>query len=135
VAPAASGGCSPTLICPEQPRVGLELVEARLVLEPRRGSRRGAGRAPDAVGRLEAAAVNALLPPEDSPLRPVHFHVALAAASGNALLREAVEALLQVRAREQVEIRHRYNDRERDHAEHVEIFEAYGTGTPGRPSG
>ena len=65
----------------------------------------------------------------------MHFHVALAAASGNALLRETVEALLHVRAREQVEIRHRYNDRTRDHAEHVEIFEAVRDGDAEAPSG
>lgn len=102
----------------------LELVEARLVVEPAVAAAAARVREPAAVGQLEAAAVNALHPPEGSPPAPVHFHVALAAASGNALLREAVEALLQVRAREQVEIRHRYNDRARDHAEHVEIFEA-----------
>ncbi|WP_327233570.1 GntR family transcriptional regulator [Streptomyces sp. NBC_01317] len=102
----------------------LELVEARLVLEPAVAAAAARVREAGAVGRLEEAAVNALHPPEDSPVTSTHFHVALAAASGNALLREAVEALLQVRATEQVEIRHRYNDRARDHAEHVEIFEA-----------
>ncbi|MFE7572786.1 FadR/GntR family transcriptional regulator [Streptomyces sp. NPDC057539] len=102
----------------------LELVEARLVLEPAIAAAAARTRVPEAVERLRTASANALHPPRESPGAWVHFHVALAAASGNALLREAVEALLQVRAREQVEIRHRYNDRARDHAEHVGIFEA-----------
>ncbi|GAA2107697.1 FadR/GntR family transcriptional regulator [Actinomadura alba] len=102
----------------------LELVEARLVVEPAIAAAAARTRADAALRQLEAAATNALHPP-DGDVRPaVHFHVALAAASGNALLRETVEALLHVRAREQIEIRHRYDDRERDHAEHVQIFTA-----------
>ena len=106
----------------------LELVEARLVLEPAVAAAAARTREPEAVEQLASAAANALYPPEESLRRSVHFHVALAAATGNALLREAVEALLQVRAREQVEIRHRYSDRARDHGEHVEIFEAVRSG-------
>jgi GntR family transcriptional regulator, transcriptional repressor for pyruvate dehydrogenase complex len=102
----------------------LELVEARLVVEPAIAAVAARIRVPEAVEELKAASANALHPPRESLRQSVHFHVALAAASGNALLRETVEALLHVRAREQVEIRHRYNDRTRDHAEHVEIFEA-----------
>ncbi|WP_329093622.1 MULTISPECIES: FadR/GntR family transcriptional regulator [unclassified Streptosporangium] len=102
----------------------LELVEARLVVEPVIAALAARTRVPEAVEKLEAASVNALYPPRESLRQAAHFHVALAAASGNALLRETVEALFHVRAREQVEIRHRYNDRARDHAEHVEIFEA-----------
>ncbi|MFE6160952.1 FadR/GntR family transcriptional regulator [Streptomyces sp. NPDC056486] len=117
---------------PHQPRSDrasvLELVGARLVLEPAIAAAAARSQAEDGIEQLAFAAGNALLPPEESLDQSVHFHVALAAASGNALLREAVEALLYVRAREQVEIRHRYNDRERDHAEHVEIYEAVRSG-------
>ncbi|WP_367046557.1 GntR family transcriptional regulator [Streptomyces sp. Je 1-332] len=117
---------------PHQPRSDrasvLELVGARLVLEPAIAATAARAQADDGVRQLALAAGNALLPPEESLRQSVHFHVALAAASGNTLLREAVEALLHVRAREQVEIRHRYNDRERDHAEHVEIYEAVRSG-------
>ncbi|MFJ6569117.1 FadR/GntR family transcriptional regulator [Streptomyces sp. NPDC091292] len=102
----------------------LQLVEARLVIEPAVAAEAARIRVPEALGQLETAASNALYPPEESLRRSVHFHVALAATSGNPLLRETVEALLQVRARDQVEIRHRYNDRARDHAEHLEILTA-----------
>ncbi|MGW6054690.1 FadR/GntR family transcriptional regulator [Streptomyces sp. NPDC055189] len=117
---------------PHQPRSDrasvLELVGARLVLEPAIAAAAARSRSADGIRQLSLATGNALLPPEESLRQSVHFHVALAEASGNALLREAVEALLYVRAREQVEIRHRYNDRERDHAEHVEIYAAVQAG-------
>lgn len=102
----------------------LELVDARLVVEPAIAAAAARVRVADALRRLELAAANALTPPDGDSRPAVHFHVALAAASGNALLAETVEALLHVRVREQIEIRHRYDDRARDHAEHVAIFEA-----------
>jgi GntR family transcriptional regulator, transcriptional repressor for pyruvate dehydrogenase complex len=106
------------------PAAVLELVEARLVLEPSIAAAAARTRNPEGLRQLEDSVTNALHPPEGD-LRPaVHFHAALAATTGNALLRETVEALLHVRVREQIEIRHRYDDRERDHAEHVRILEA-----------
>jgi GntR family transcriptional repressor for pyruvate dehydrogenase complex len=102
----------------------LELVEARLVLEPSIAATAARTRDADGLLALQASVENALHPPQGD-LRPaVHFHVALAATTGNALLRETVEALLHVRVREQIAIRHRYDDRERDHAEHVRILDA-----------
>lgn len=106
------------------PGAVLELVEARLVLEPPIAAAAARVRDADGLRQLEDSVTNALHPPQGD-LRPaVHFHAALAATSGNALLRETVEALLHVRVREQIEIRHRYDDRERDHAEHVRILDA-----------
>lgn len=102
----------------------LELVEARLVLEPALAAAAARVREPAALAQLEQAAANALVPPAESVRQSVHFHVALAAAGGNPLLRETVEALLHVRSREQTEIRHQYNNRSRDHAEHLDIFAA-----------
>jgi DNA-binding FadR family transcriptional regulator len=102
----------------------LELVEARLVVEPSIAAAAARTRDPDGLRQLETAVTNALHPPQGDTRPAVHFHVALAATSGNHLLRETVEALLHVRVREQIEIRHRYDDRERDHAEHVRILEA-----------
>ena len=117
---------------PHRPRIDretvLELVEARLVLEPAIAAAAARTRAQDGVRQLEAAVTNALRPPVRDVRPAVHFHVALATASGNALLRETLEALLHVRALDQIEIRHRYDDRERDHAEHVQILDAVRSG-------
>jgi DNA-binding FadR family transcriptional regulator len=110
------------------PAAVLELVEARLVLEPSIAAAAARTRDADGLRQLAASVENALHPPRGD-LRPaVHFHAALAATTGNALLRETVEALLHVRVREQIEIRHRYDDRERDHAEHVRILDAVRAG-------
>ena len=73
---------------------------------------------------LEASAQHALRPQRGLERPDLTFHAALAAATGNHLLAETVEALLAVRAHEQVAIRHGYDDRERDHAEHVAILDA-----------
>jgi GntR family transcriptional regulator, transcriptional repressor for pyruvate dehydrogenase complex len=120
---------------PHQPTIDqdsvLELVDARLVLEPPIAAAAARTRADRAMGRLEEALTNSLHPPEGDTRPAVHFHVALAAASGNRLLEESLDALLQVRRPQQVEIRHRYDDRERDHREHVRIFEAVRDGDPG----
>jgi GntR family transcriptional regulator, transcriptional repressor for pyruvate dehydrogenase complex len=117
---------------PHRPRIDretvLELVEARLVLEPAIAAAAARTRAEEGVRQLEAAVTNALQPPVRDVRPAVHFHVALATASGNALLRETLEALLHVRAPDQIEIRHRYDDRERDHAEHVQILDAVRSG-------
>jgi GntR family transcriptional repressor for pyruvate dehydrogenase complex len=102
----------------------LELVEARLLLEPPIAGRAAAHRDDAQLAALEAATANALVPQRGAERPAVHFHVALAAATGNALVRETVEALLRVRASEQVAIRRTYDDRERDHAEHLEILAA-----------
>lgn len=108
----------------------LELVEARLVLEPSIAAAAARHRSPDGLAALAAASENALQPP-DGDVRPaLHFHVALAAATGNVLLRESMEALLHVRARDQIAIRHHYDDRTQDHAEHVTILDAVRDGDP-----
>lgn len=102
----------------------LELVDARIVLEPQVAAAAAGHHSPETLAALVGASDNALRPQHGDERPWLHFHVALAAASGNPLLRETIEALLQVRARDQIEIRHRYADRERDHDEHLEIVEA-----------
>ncbi|MBW0102639.1 FadR/GntR family transcriptional regulator [Pseudonocardia sp. KRD291] len=110
----------------------LELVEARLVVEPPIAAAAARTRDPAGLRMLEESVTNALHPPRGDIRPAVHFHVALAAASGNALLQETIEALLHVRAREQIEIRHLYDDRERDHDEHVQLLAAVRDGDPDR---
>lgn len=102
----------------------LELVEARLVLEPTIAAEAARSRDAGGLRQLEDATANALHPQEGDARPAVHFHVALAATSGNDLLRETLEALLHVRERQQIEIRHRYDDRARDHAEHLQLLQA-----------
>lgn len=102
----------------------LELVDARLLLEPPVAAAAAERRTTDGLAALTAAADNALVPQRGAERPALHFHVALAAASGNRLVRDTVAALLDVRSAEQVQIRHRYDDRERDHAEHQEILTA-----------
>jgi GntR family transcriptional regulator, transcriptional repressor for pyruvate dehydrogenase complex len=102
----------------------VELVEARILLEPPIAATAAERHSEDDLAALGAATDNALRPQRADERPAVHFHTALAAASGNRLLRETVEALLHVREADQVQIRHLYNDRERDHAEHLAILEA-----------
>lgn len=101
-----------------------ELVEARLVLEPSIAEAAARARDPEGLAQMETALGNALVPQVGDARPAVHFHVALAATSGNVMLRESVESLLEVRVQEQVAVRHRYDDRERDHAEHQRILSA-----------
>ena len=110
------------------PAAVLELVEARLVLEPSIAAAAARTRDAEGLRQLKDSVTNALHPPRGDQRPAVHFHAALAATTGNTLLRETVEALLHVRVREQIEIRHRYDDRERDHAEHVRILDAVRAG-------
>ncbi|MFC7623922.1 FadR/GntR family transcriptional regulator [Microlunatus sp. GCM10028923] len=102
----------------------LELVDARILIEPELAAAAARSRTEADLDALRTAASNALVPQRGDERPALHFHVALAAATGIPLVRETVEALLQVREREQIEIRHRYDDRERDHTEHVRIMEA-----------
>ncbi|HEV6953440.1 MAG TPA: FCD domain-containing protein [Promicromonospora sp.] len=113
---------------PHRPRITrssvIELAEARLVIEPGIAALAASARDAAALQRLEAATATALEPPVHGHRPALNFHVELAAASGNGLLRETLEALLHVRADEQTEIRFRYDDRQRDHAEHRDILAA-----------
>ena len=102
----------------------LELVQARIVLEPSIAATAAAQRTDEHLAALDRASDNALRPQRGNERPDVHFHVALAAATGNPLLTETVQALLHVRRADQVAIRHEYADRERDHAEHLDILTA-----------
>ncbi|TDD28178.1 FadR family transcriptional regulator [Kribbella turkmenica] len=101
----------------------LQLIDARLVIEPAVAVQSATARQPENLERLEAAVTNALVPP-GGPAFALNFHVELAAAAGNPLLQEVLASLLKVRVREQQRIRTLYDNRERDHEEHQAILEA-----------
>jgi GntR family transcriptional repressor for pyruvate dehydrogenase complex len=99
----------------------LQLIGARLLIEPAVAAQAAAGRF--SLERLEAAVTNALTPP-GGPAFALNFHVELAAASGNPVVEELLASLLKVRTREQQQIRQLYDNRKRDYEEHRAIFEA-----------
>lgn len=101
----------------------LQLIGARLVIEPAVAHQSALARGEQNLDRLEAAVTNALVPP-GGPAFALNFHVELAAASGNPLLEEVLASLLKVRVREQQQIRQLYDNRNRDHEEHRAILDA-----------
>lgn len=105
-------------------RAALELAEARLVLEPPIVALAARHRDKSDLERLSRAVENALHPPQGVHGPDLHFHVELARASANPLLAETIESLLAGRRLDQIEIRHQYDDRERDHAEHQALLDA-----------
>lgn len=109
-----------------------ELIATRLLLEPAIAAEAARSRTDADLEVLEAALTNALTPQRGDERPALHFHVAVAGATGNRLVAETLEALLHLRSREQVQIRHRYDDRERDHAEHEQILDAIRAGDADR---
>ncbi|MFC0623280.1 FadR/GntR family transcriptional regulator [Kribbella deserti] len=103
----------------------LQLIDARLMIEP--GIAASAAQQRPNLERLEEAVTNALTPP-GGPKFALNFHVELAAATGNDLVRELIESMLSVRVREQQQIRQLYDNRQRDHEEHYAIVEAIRAG-------
>ncbi|MFB6719247.1 FadR/GntR family transcriptional regulator [Kribbella sp. NPDC056345] len=109
----------------------LQLISARLVIEPAIAAQSALARQSENLERLEAAVTNALVPP-GGPSFALNFHIELAAASGNPLLQEVLASLLKVRVREQQQIRALYDNRTRDHEEHVAIVAAVRAGNSER---
>lgn len=105
----------------------VDLIEARIPIELT-SARLAAGHASDdqfaEMARLLATAADHL--DDDAVLSATNmsFHMQIAAASGNTVLRQVLEVLASLFQREQRLILDIYGSRRQDHGEHVQIFEA-----------
>lgn len=107
----------------------LEVVEARIVLEPALARRAAKYRTEDdltttqhlldALGEKTQAGVA-----RNVARAAMSFHGALAKMAANAILAETIQSIISVNEHEQFEIALIYNDPIKDHREHVQIFEA-----------
>lgn len=106
----------------------IELLDARIAIEPGIAALAASNRTEEQLGSLDAAADVAL---EIEPaVRPGHFHSALAASTGNRALGETLDSLLTIHARAQRSARVKY-DRVKDHAEHLGMVDAIRRGDAG----
>lgn len=105
----------------------IQLVEARLTIEPGIAALAAGNRGADDLERLALAVDTAKRAADDN--RPkLNFHRELAAASGNQVLFEVVDSLLAARSREQRALRAQIENRTRDYEQHVAIFRAVEAG-------
>jgi DNA-binding FadR family transcriptional regulator len=105
----------------------IQLVEARLTIEPGIAALAAGNRGVDDLERLARAVDTAKRAADDN--RPkLNFHRELAAASGNQVLFEVVDSLLAARSREQRALRAQIENRTRDYEQHVAIFQAVKAG-------
>jgi len=105
----------------------IQLVEARLTIEPGIAALAAANRTVDDLERLARATDTAKRDDDDNRPR-LYFHRELAAASGNQVLFEVVDSLLAARSREQRAVRAQIENRTRDYDQHVAIFLAVEAG-------
>lgn len=111
------------------PDTTLHLLDARLLIEPHL-----AGSAAREVGDAEVAELGSMLEEasrhldgsSDEALHRANwnFHRAVAKFSGNPILAQTIESLLELYSYEQLVIISFYDDRSRDHQEHLKIFAA-----------
>jgi DNA-binding FadR family transcriptional regulator len=101
----------------------LDLVAARLTIEPGIAALAALHRTDDQLAELERATRTALIEPGEAGQRP-NFHRELARCSGNQVLYEVIDSLLQARRGDQRVVRLLIVDRDRDHREHLAIFGA-----------
>jgi GntR family transcriptional regulator, transcriptional repressor for pyruvate dehydrogenase complex len=113
----------------------LHLLEARLLIEPHL-----AGLAAENVDGVQVAELGRHLDRAESCLdgeddnalhrANMEFHRAVAACSGNSILSQVIDSLVELYSSEQRAILKIYDDRSRDHQEHREIFAAIRVGDP-----
>lgn len=106
----------------------INLLDARLVIEPRLAEMAAANATEDDILRLEQILDEAeqLLSGPDRELGPInmHFHTAIARASGNPVLAQVLESLVDLYTQEQLAILEIFNARIRDYRDHILIFGA-----------
>jgi GntR family transcriptional repressor for pyruvate dehydrogenase complex len=109
-----------------------QLLQTRLVVEPA-----AAGMAARQAGEADRAGLRAILTAaarhlsgDDARLHEANmgFHRAIARATGNLVLAEVVDSLLTVHSADQREILQIFDDRRRDHDEHLAILAAIDEG-------
>lgn len=106
----------------------LQLLDARLLIEPPVAALAAQYAAPDQRAGLEAILDQAAghLGGHDELLHTstMSFHRAVARAAGNVVLSEVVDSLLIVHAPEQREILEIFDDRQLDHEQHCAVLDA-----------
>jgi GntR family transcriptional repressor for pyruvate dehydrogenase complex len=106
----------------------LELLDARLIIEPPLAALAAVNASEDDIARLEQVLDEAehLLKGDDLQLNPANmrFHSAIARASGNRVLAQMLESLVELYTREQLVILEIFNARVRDYRDHILIFGA-----------
>ncbi|HEU0163548.1 MAG TPA: FadR/GntR family transcriptional regulator [Thermomicrobiales bacterium] len=116
----------------------LDLLEARLLIEPYLAGLAATRVAPGDVSRIAAILDDAarLLEGQDLPLGAANmrFHTAIATIAGNQILALMLDSLVELYGSEQIAILELFNARRRDHQEHIGIFEAIRAGDAGEAS-
>ncbi|MDL4771958.1 MULTISPECIES: FadR/GntR family transcriptional regulator [Thermomonosporaceae] len=106
----------------------LDLLDARLLIEPPLAARAARRSEPAVLDRLRAVLDDAArhLTVDDDGLHEASmaFHREAAAAAGNSVLDEVIDSLLSVHGSEQREIQRIFDDRRRDFEEHRAILGA-----------
>ncbi|WP_129660441.1 FadR/GntR family transcriptional regulator [Rothia uropygialis] len=101
----------------------LDLIEARLVIEPNIAAAAASYRTEEDLKALRAACNNAKEPHVVEDVFS-HFHATMARATGNPVLTDTIEAMLVFTRRQRQELRQAFIVPEHDHAEHLGLVEA-----------
>jgi GntR family transcriptional repressor for pyruvate dehydrogenase complex len=125
---------NPHAVAPD-PVTVRQLLETRLLLEPAAAALAATRATAPGLARTQQALGGALDVLDDEVALTdtnMHFHVAVAELSGNAILAQTVQALISSYKVEQQEILVIYEDRNRDYRQHAGILEAIRTGDTAR---
>lgn len=108
-------------------KVLLDLIDARLSIEMQTVSLAGKNIKPEHIERMDKLLKKAKANLDNDDLlnrTNMSFHLEIAAASGNVVLHQMLGVLLSLYRDEQQFLLHVYRSKERDHNQHIKIFEA-----------